>query len=84
MATTATEKNIVDFLVTDLLYDKDLAKLEPTDSLIDGGLLDSLGIMRVVTFCEETFGVEFTDVEVVPENFETVGAIAKLIDSKKK
>ncbi len=84
MAATATEKNLIDFLVNDLLYDKELANLTPSDSLIDGGLLDSLGIMRVVTFCEETFGIEFSDVEVVPENFETVAAIAKLIDIKKK
>lgn len=81
---TATEKNIIDFLVNDLLYDKDLGSLQAADSLIDAGLLDSLGIMRVVSFCEETFGIEFSDFEVVPENFETVTAIAKLIDSKKK
>ena len=84
MATTATEQNILDFLVNDLLYDKDLGSLGPTDPLIEGGLLDSLGVMRVVTFCEETFGIELADTDVVPENFESVAAIAKLIDSVKK
>ena len=83
MATTATEQNILDFLVNDLLYDNDLGKLGTADPLIEGGLLDSLGVMRVVTYCEETFGIELADTDVVPENFETVQAIAKLVDSKK-
>lgn len=83
MATTATEQNILDFLVNDLLYDKDLGKLGPNDPLIEGGLLDSLGVMRVVSFCEETFGIELADTDVVPENFESVTAIARLIDQKK-
>jgi acyl carrier protein len=81
---SATEQNIIDFLVNDLLYDKDLDKLAPSDPLIEGGLLDSLGVMRVVSFCEETFGIELADTDVVPENFETVSAIAKLIDAKQK
>ena len=35
-----------------------------------------------MTFIEQTYGVEVADDDLVPENFETIAAIARLVDSK--
>ena len=69
---------------TDVLYDKNLQTLAVDDNLIDQGLLDSLAILRVVSFCEEQFGVTIPDTEVLPDNMESVGAIAKLVERVRK
>jgi acyl carrier protein len=53
--------------------------LKAGDSLFQRGLLDSQGIINMVTFFEETFDIEIRDDEVVPENFETVRALSRLI-----
>ena len=53
--------------------------LKAGDSLFQRGLLDSQGIINMVTFFEETFDIEIRDEEVVPENFETVRALSRLI-----
>lgn len=48
-------------------------------SLIDGGILDSMGLMDVVLFVEQRTGVQVPDEEVVPENFQTVESIAQMV-----
>ena len=75
-----TEAAIHEFLVTDLLYDRDLAGLKPEDDLIERGLRDSLGILKMVTFCEERFGIAIPDAEVLPDHMASVRAIAALVE----
>ena len=75
-----TESAIHDYLVTELFYDRELAGLGLDDDLIERGWLDSLGILKVVGFCEERFGVEIPDREVVPDHLATVRAIAALVE----
>ncbi|NUP13167.1 MAG: acyl carrier protein [Polyangiaceae bacterium] len=52
------------------------------DSLLERGLLDSMAIVKLIAFIEERFGVVLGDDEFDPDNFETVDAIAKLIEQK--
>ena len=68
------------FLVEDVFYDRDLGSLGPDDSLLAKGLLDSMAILKTVTFCEEQFGITIPDQEVLPDHFESVRAIAKLVE----
>lgn len=58
--------------------------LEDDDSLLEKGLLDSMGIVKLIAFIEERFGVQLGDDEFDPDNFETVAAIATLVESKAK
>jgi len=75
-----TETAIRQFLVEDVFYDRDLSSLGPDDSLLTKGLLDSMAILKTVTFCEEQFGITIPDQEVLPDHFESVRAIAKLVE----
>ncbi len=47
--------------------------------LIDGGILDYMGLMDVVMFVEQRGGVRVPDDEVVPENFQTVASIEQMV-----
>jgi len=80
---TATESAIRDFLVNEVLYDRDVKDLKPEDPLIGRGLLDSLSILKTVTFCEERFGITVPDQDVLPDHFESVRAIAALVDRRR-
>ena len=79
MTDASTEATIRDFLTTEVFYDKDLRDLKPDESLLEKGLLDSLSILKIVTFCEESFGITIPDQEVLPGHFESVRAIATLV-----
>jgi acyl carrier protein len=80
----AIEQTVREFLINEVFYDKvfDRDALGPTDTLV--GLLDSLGIMRVVNFCEETYGIQIPDTDILPEHFETIRSIAELIGAQQK
>ena len=80
MNLSPTETAIRQFLVEDVFYDRDLSTLGPEDSLVAKGLLDSMSILKTVTFCEEQFGITIPDQEVLPDHFESVRAIAKLVE----
>lgn len=57
-------------------YQRDVAV---TDSLLDSGLIDSVGIFELVSFLEERFGVQIPDEEIVPEHFETIENLNALV-----
>lgn len=50
----------------------------PEDSLIDRGVVTSIGLMRMVHFLETRVGVRVPDSAMTPDNFETVVAIEAL------
>jgi acyl carrier protein len=52
------------------------------DSLLGGGIIDSLGTLEVVRFLEEDLGVQVTDDEMLADHFESIHAIAQFVESK--
>ena len=54
------------------------------DSLLESGLIDSLGIFKLVSLLEKEFSIKISDDELLPDNFETASAIAKFVVHKQK
>jgi acyl carrier protein len=52
------------------------------DSLLDNGIIDSMGVLEVVTFIEAQFRIGVSDEELVPENFQSVSCLADFVQSK--
>jgi acyl carrier protein len=52
------------------------------DTPLWGGVLDSVGLMQLITFIEETYGIEIADDELTSAHFSTVSNIAALVDHK--
>ena len=57
-------------------------QIKDSDPLLESGVLDSLGVLDLVSFVEGEFSVHVTDDELVPENFQTIDRIAAFIESK--
>jgi acyl carrier protein len=53
-----------------------------TDSLLDLHILDSTGVLELILFLEETWGIQVADIEMVPENLDSVAAIAAYVERK--
>ncbi len=68
------EKTSFSDRVRDLGYDQ---------SLLDAGIIDSTGVLALVSYIEDEFKVEIADDEIIPENFESISRIAAFIDSKR-
>ena len=53
-----------------------------TDSLLQQGVIDSMGILEIVTFLEQRFSIQLTDDEMLADHFESVRSMADLVRSK--
>ena len=72
-----------EFILHDFLPGEDPAELTDSTPLISGGILDSIGTLKLVMFIEERFGVALQAHETDREYLDTIAAIANLIESKK-
>jgi acyl carrier protein len=70
------------FIVSEIMNNKGLTEIEDDLSLIDEGIIDSLGILSLLTFIEKTYSLKISEADLVPENFETIIAISELIRSR--
>jgi acyl carrier protein len=68
------------FIVDEYLPDATVAQLESSYDLFSNGVIDSLGLLRFVSWLEQRFDVPIDDVEIVPDNFRTVAQIAEFIE----
>lgn len=76
------EKQLRQFVIETFLFGSDDSKLSNHDSFIDRGLIDSMGILNLVSYVENTYGIQVADSELVPENWDSVNSIANFIASK--
>ena len=56
--------------------------MEPDGSLLRNGVFDSLGVMEVIGFVEETFGIAVEEGQVTEANFGTLNTIAAHVAGK--
>jgi acyl carrier protein len=73
---------IRDFILANLAERRGVASIADDDSLLETGVVDSLGIFLIVTFLEETFHVGVADDEITPDNFRSLAVIAQMVQGK--
>ena len=76
------QQRVKQFIIENF-YVSDAAALTDDASLISTGVVDSTGMLEVITFLESEYGVTIEDKEMTPENLETIGRIAKFVTQKR-
>jgi acyl carrier protein len=72
------------FIVENFMLGRPAGELGNDDSLLDKGIIDSTGVLELVTFVEQTFGITIADEELVPENLDSVNRLEAYIKRKKQ
>ena len=75
------EKIIKDYMSENFLFSEEFPYTDDT-SFLQEGIIDSLGVMELVTFVQTTFQIAIDPLEVTPENFDSVANLAALIRRK--
>ena len=70
------------FILNSFLFSSDESLLADDDSLLDRGILDSTGVVELVAFLQEEFGVTIDDDELLPENLDSVSRIIGFLERK--
>ena len=78
------KERIREFVLEDFAKPKGVNQVTDQEPLMSSGIIDSLGIFRLVSFLEDNFKVRIGDEEITHDNLQTVDAIEKLVLSKKK
>lgn len=71
--------DLAKFIEENLLRDG-ATKIGPEDSLIDSGIITSMGLIRLVTYIEQRTGVRIPDTMITPDNFDTITAIERTVE----
>lgn len=69
------------FVVENFLFG-DGEVLKEDTSFMEEGIIDSTGILELVFFLEETFGISVEDTELIPENFDSLSRISSYVETK--
>jgi len=70
------------FIRDELLFGEDDPTLTARDSLLARGVIDSTGVLELVTFLESHFGIHVVDEELVPENLDSIENIVRFVERK--
>ena len=82
MKALSSRELIRKFIVSQFAKTNEHTTVTDQDNLITNGLIDSLGIMQLISYLEETFSIMIKDEEVVPDYFESIEAISLLVQGK--
>lgn len=73
---------IRDFVVANFLFNQDANRLTADQSFLESGIIDSTGVLELVGFLEERFGIAVGDRELLPENLDSVQNAARFVSRK--
>jgi len=76
------KEQLKDYIARNLLFSDNGFKYDDDDSFLEEGIVDSIGVLELVAFVDETFGVEVEDHEVTPDNFDSVNKLTAYVQSK--
>ncbi len=73
--TARIESMVVNF-IRDELLDDDTAAVDPDENLFTSGLVDSVGVVRLIAHLKDQLGVTVPAPDLIPDNFRTVRVMA--------
>lgn len=71
------------FIIENFLFGDEDYALADDASLIDNDIMDSTGVLELVAFIDEAFGVKMADADIVPANLDSVSKIDAFVTSRK-
>jgi acyl carrier protein len=77
-----TASTIRQFIIENFVFEDGGALADDTPFL-ESGIMDSTGVLELVSFIEETFGIAVADEDLVPENLDSISLVTRYIDSKR-
>jgi acyl carrier protein len=75
--------DIEGFILGELTQGRGINSIDPQENLLSKGIVDSHGVMELVAFLEDRYGIKVGDEDLTPENFESVASIDAFVARKR-
>jgi len=73
----------IETFIRDNFYVPDDVELTPDASLLDTGIVDSTGVLEIVSFLEQQMNITVDDMEIVPDNLDSIASIEAFVSRKR-
>jgi len=77
-----TETKVREFVLKNYLFTTEQSALKSEDSFMKSGIMDSTGILEMIMFLHDEFGVDVMDDEMIPENLDSVQNVVAFLGKK--
>ena len=78
------ENKVREFISNNFLLHDDNIELNPQASLLEEGIIDSTGVLELVSFIETEFDIQVGEEEIIPDNLDSIENIVNFIHRKKE
>lgn len=78
----AIEADVRKFVSDNFLFGRKGVQLDADDSFLEQGLIDSTGVLELVSFIEDRFHVKVADDELVPDNLDSINRLIQFVEAK--
>ena len=75
-------KSQIRAFITKNFYVPDGATIADEESLLDQGVIDSTGVLEVISFLEDNFHLTIEDTEMVPDNLDSIDRLTAFVERK--
>jgi acyl carrier protein len=79
---TSYEPELRQFIVDNFMFGREDTPLGSQESLLDRGIIDSTGVLELVTFLEQKYQITIQDDELVPENLDSIDRLVRFVSRK--
>jgi acyl carrier protein len=76
------EQQIRDYIAKNLIFSNNGYQYADETSFLEEGIVDSQGVMELVLFVEDAFGVKVDDQEIIPDNFDSITNLTAYVRRK--
>ncbi|MBC7816845.1 MAG: acyl carrier protein [Planctomycetaceae bacterium] len=76
------ETDVRGFVTDNFLFGRKNVSLDGDDSLLEQGLIDSTGVLELVSFIENKFEIKVEDDDLVPDNLDSINRLIAFIETK--
>lgn len=73
---------VLSYIADNLLMGTSALELREDTSFLDHGIIDSTGVIELISFLEETFGIQVEDQEIIPENLDSLRRVEHYVMRK--
>jgi acyl carrier protein len=71
------------FILAELTQGREITSIAPDENLLTRGIVDSHGVIELVGFLEERYGIAVRDEDMTPENFESIASIETFVQGQR-
>lgn len=76
------KEKVIEFISNNFLLHDDDIELNPEASLLEAGVIDSTGVLELVSFIETEYNIQIGEDEIIPENLDSINNIVNFIHRK--